>query len=303
MDTHTVLILGNGFDLDLGWETSYKAFYKKLKGRKSFRTDKDNLFQFVKKQLPVTWFDFERVLHEYTLYRAVKNNSDIDKDVQDYVFLKKNLIDFLKKASESNVNKDSYAYRILEAYVKAKKKRISDDFFPFRLFSFNYTPLLGVIKQIDENAKIPYIPVHGRIEDNSIIFGIHDDPKVPKPYRFLQKSMDANYKSSNVVTESMTAKNIIFFGLSLGYIDGEYFKNIFSKISNLSNPQMINKNLYFITKDPSSELSIKNNLLDMGINLQLLFNSSNVHFIYTDDKEKSKTEAVFNKLIERLTTK
>ena len=109
--------------------------------------------------------------------------------------------------------------------------------------------------------------------------------------------MDANYKSSNIVTESLKADHIVFFGLSLGYIDGVYFKNLFEQISNRTNPQMVNKHLFFITKDVQSEEDCKNNLLDMGINLQLLYNSNEVQFIYTDEKEEQKTDEVFSKLL------
>ena len=85
--------------------------------------------------------------------------------------------------------------------------------------------------------------------------------------------------------------------MSLGYIDGVYFKNLFEQISNLANPQMINKRVVFITKDTESEINIKSNLLDAKINLQLLFNSNRVDFIYTDDSQKNKTETIFEGLL------
>lgn len=109
--------------------------------------------------------------------------------------------------------------------------------------------------------------------------------------------MDENYKSSDVVTDSLQAKTIIFFGLSLGYIDGVYFKNLFEQISNFANPQMINKRIVFITLNTQSGNYIKNNLLDAGINLQLLYNSNRLDFIYTDKDQKYKTEAIFEGLL------
>jgi hypothetical protein len=60
---------------------------------------------------------------------------------------------------------------------------------------------------------------------------------------------------------------------------------------------MINKHVVFITKGTQSENSIKNNLLDAGINLQLLYNSNRIDFIYTDDAEKDLTENIFEKLL------
>ena len=305
MNIDTVIVLGNGFDLDLGWDTSYKSFYEKHDGWKSFRTSEDDLFQYVIKQVPGNWFDFERTLHEYALHRAEEpfrkdDKNKIKRDIQDYKDLKTQLIAFISDATKRPINKDSYAYRLLEAYVKAKMNKISDSFFPIRLYSYNYTPLLDVIHQIDNNTKVSYTPVHGRTFDQSIIFGVHDDPQVPKDYRPIQKSMDENYKSSDIVTASIQANTIIFFGLSLGYIDGVYFKNLFTQISNLSNTQMINKRIVFITLNSKSGNDIKNNLLDMGINLQLLYNSNRINFIYTDKPQKDKYQKVFEELINSL---
>ena len=302
MNTETVIVIGNGFDLDLGWDTSYKSFYEKHDGWKMHRRDEDDLFQYVIKQVPGNWFDFERTLHEYALHRAQhpfpKDNTDnIDRDIQDYNTFKTQLIDFISEGSKGPVKKDSHAYRLLAAYVEAKKNKTSNMFFPIKLFSYNYTPLLNVIHQIDSSVKVGYIPVHGMVEKRNIIFGFHDDLGIPKEYRPLQKSMDENYVSSDVVRESLQAKTIIFFGLSLGYIDGVYFKNLLEQISNLANPQMINKHIVFITLNRQSGNYIKNNLLDAGINLQLLYNSNRIDFIYTDNSQKENTETIFKELL------
>lgn len=301
MKTDTVIVLGNGFDLDLGWDTSYKSFYEKHNGWRMHQTDEDDLFQYVIKKVPGNWFDFERTLHEYCLHRAKEpfpkeDEYKIERDIQEYNTFKDQLARFISDEAKNPINKDSFAYRLLEAYVKAKMNRISDSFSPIRLFSYNYTPLLDVIHQIDNNAKVGYTPVHGRTVNQSIIFGFHDDPNIPKGYRSIQKSMDDNYKSSDIVTASLQANTIIFFGLSLGYIDGVYFKNLFTQISNLSNPQMINKRIVFITLNSKSGNDIKNNLLDMGINLQLLYNSNRIDFVYTDKVQKDKTKKVFEEL-------
>ena len=302
MNTETVIIIGNGFDLDLGWDTSYKSFYEKHDGWKMHRRDEDDLFQYVIKQVSGNWFDFERTLHEYALHRAQnpfpKDNTDkIDRDIQDYNTFKTQLMDFISESSKEPIKMDSHAYRLLEAYVEAKKNKTSDKFFPIKLFSYNYTPLLNVIRQIDSSVKVGYIPVHGMVEKRNIIFGFHDDLGIPKEYRPLQKSMDENYMSSDVVRESLQAKTIIFFGLSLGYIDGVYFKNLLEQISNLANPQMINKHIVFITLNRQSGNYIKNNLLDAGINLQLLYNSNRIDFIYTDNSQKENTETIFEGLL------
>ena len=300
----TIIVLGNGFDLDLGWDTSYKAFYEKHNGWKMHENGDDDLFQYVIKQVPGNWFDFERTLHEYALYRARspypnEDNYKIERDIQDYYTFKSQLGKFISEASKGPVKEDSHAYRLLKAYVSFNKRFNQHQ--PFlKLFSYNYTSLSNILLHIDSSVNAEYTPVHGTIKDDNIIFGFLDDHNIPKEYRPLQKSMDVNYKSSDIVTESLQAKTIIFFGLSLGYIDGVYFKNLFEQISNLANPQMINKRVVFITKDTQSGNNIKNNLLDAGINLQLLYNSNRVDFIYTDKAHKDRTEKIFDALLESI---
>lgn len=295
-----VIILGNGFDLDLGWKTSYQAFYDKNDGWEKFRTDEDDLFQYVIKKVPGNWFDFERTLYEYVQYRAKSPalKEIVQKDIQDYNnTFKSPLMRFISEAAKGPINNQSHAYRLLKAYVEIRGKRQNSILSSTKLFSFNYTPLLDVFHKIDSTVKATYTPVHGRTADESIIFGFHDAPDVPREYRFLQKSMDKNYKSSDLVTESLKADDIIFFGLSLGYIDGVYFKDLLEQLSNRKNPQMNNKHIFLITKDEESEENIKNNLLDMGINLQLLYNSNEVQFIYTNPKGENKTEEAFSRLL------
>ena len=120
MNIETVIVLGNGFDLDLGWDTSYKSFYEKHKGWQIHKTDEDDLLQYVIKQTPSNWYDFERTLHEYALHRAEKPYSQeetykIKRDIEDYENFKTQLMDFISEASKKSVEKDSHAHRLLEA--------------------------------------------------------------------------------------------------------------------------------------------------------------------------------------------
>ena len=107
-----VIVLGNGFDLDLGWDTSYKSFYDKHKGWGMHKTDEDDLFQYVIKQTPGNWFDFERTLHEYALHRAEKPYPENeaykhDRDIHDYNTFKEQLARFITEGSKLPVKEDS----------------------------------------------------------------------------------------------------------------------------------------------------------------------------------------------------
>ena len=87
----------------------------------------------------------------------------------------------------------------------------------------------------------------------------------------------------------------------MGYIDSIYFKKMFNSLSDGSiSPSLTNKEIIFITKDVETKKAIKNNLLDMGLQLQILFNMSNVDFIYTSDRDGKENLAKFESLLSKL---
>ena len=144
-----------------------------------------------------------------------------------------------------------------------------------------------------------YVPVHGTLEKNNIIFGIHDANQIMPEYRYLQKSMDDEYESHGIVSSLMDANLIVLFGLSMGFIDGVYFKDVLTQISNVDNANN-NKEIVFITKDNKTKRDIKNNLLDMGINTQVLFNTNKIEFILTSPENIGTNKEKFALLLSRL---
>lgn len=63
----TSLIIGNGFDLNLGMVTDYRSFFNKLNSDDFFVKHADNpLLQFIKaKGEKENWYDFEGIIQEY----------------------------------------------------------------------------------------------------------------------------------------------------------------------------------------------------------------------------------------------
>lgn len=63
----TTLIIGNGFDLNLGMVTDYRSFFKKLKADGFFTKHTNNpLLQFINaKGEKEKWYDFEGIIQEY----------------------------------------------------------------------------------------------------------------------------------------------------------------------------------------------------------------------------------------------
>ena len=282
-----IYVIGNGFDIDLGWRTSYKDFYDNHKGWEMHRQDKDDLFQYVIRHSGENWYDFERTIYDYCL-RKSKEDTPVElmeRDYQDYLNFKSQLERFVKERSSEPVNEHSKAYEILTSYMeKISHTNLPSDMMP-ELISFNYTPLKRIAKQINPKVELKYTPIHGTIDNNSCIFGFHDDIQIKGLYRDIQKSMDDNYNPGRIMPLLMDAKSITFFGLSMGYIDAVYFKEVLKTASQpggYKNRKIMD--IEFITRDKQSKKDIKKNLQDIGIDIQALSTNNKVTFTLTSDK-------------------
>lgn len=281
-----IYVIGNGFDIDLGWRTSYEDFYKnKLKGWEiHFRPGEDCLPVYLLNHAGENWYDLERTLYDYCLLKSkgVLDEDLMSKDYNDYLAIKGQLERFVKERSEVPVNDKSKAYEILKSYVeRSSHTDLPPDMRP-ELISFNYTPLSRVAKQINPKIDFKYTPIHGTIENNSCIFGFHNDNQIKGRYRDMQKSMDDNYNPGRITPLLMDAKSITFFGLSMGYIDAVYFRDVLKAASQPGDFRTRKTmDIEFITKDKDSKKDIKKNLQDIGIDFQALSTNNKVTFTLT----------------------
>lgn len=298
---NTVIALGNGFDIDLGWKTSYEEFYKVHDGWRMHKNEEDDLFQYVISHSKENWFDFERTIYDYVIRKSKTTEEDykIERDINDFRNFKGMLKSFILNRSSEAPKQSSFAFKLLKAYIESCKRSQMTSVQHTQLFSFNYTSLSGVARLIDPEMNFSYIPVHGTIEKDNIIFGVHDDDNISRQYRDVQKSMDNKYESHGIVSALMDANLIIFFGLSMGFIDSIYFKDVLNIASTVSNNKGLNKEIVFITRDAGTFKDIKNNLLDMGLNTQILFNTNSLKYIFTSPPEDEKIEN-YNKFYELL---
>ena len=286
-----IYVIGNGFDIDLGWRTSYKDFYdSKLNGwRVHFLSGEDCLPVYLLDHAGENWYDLERTIYDYCL---LKSKGDLDEDLmsrdyRDYESIKGQLERFVKERSSEPVNEKSKAYKVLKSYIEERSRfHLSYDMAP-ELISFNYTPLDKVAKQINPKVDLQYIPIHGTIEKNNCIFGFHDDNQIKGLYRDIQKSMDDNYDPGRIMPLLMDAKSITFFGLSMGYIDAVYFKDVLKAASQPGDfHTRKTMDIEFITKDKESKKDIKKNLQDIGIDFQALSTNNKVTFTLTSEAKR-----------------
>lgn len=276
----SVLIIGNGFDLDLGMHTSYRDFAKSKLWTfgSTLYTFSNGLGNYLDtKKDTENWFDLEQELANYAQSVSSDNLSNkqlLKYDNEDFNLLVNKLKEYLQ-SEQQDLQKNArecMAKSILSEFSKKGN---------YFIHTFNYTDvkyISEVLKlRLDKN-RIEY--VHGSLENNDIILGAGDNKELPEEYDWLYKTSNKNYSSNNLADSLANADEICIFGHSLGENDFKYFKPFFQRISQKIDLTYHNSmtdmrlKLTIYTKDEASEKGIKrqlrkltdNNLLDLYTN-------------------------------------
>lgn len=140
----TSLIIGNGFDLNLGMVTDYGSFFKKLSADGFFTKHTNNpLLQFIKaKGEKEKWYDFEGIIQEYAtrseqavnlkmidkllpiIDKALELDEESFKEIKDYKHLCGIVLEFdsvIEYTSKNNYLDFAADYDIREKCVYIKK--------------------------------------------------------------------------------------------------------------------------------------------------------------------------------------
>lgn len=208
-----VLIIGNGFDLNLGLKTSYKDFIDSEFFTRNLEDSSLPLFKHLEDVNKTNWIDIEKELVNYS-----KSEVETYAFLFEYKRLCEELKSYIKSIELNNVDKSSHAYRLLEN-IKGEQ---------FLILNFNYTDSVEVILnslgvpqyKIDEAI----IHVHGSVKQNDIIFGVDDDARINNEHSFLRKTSSSLYDGKRVMQALNDFECLSIFGHSLGESDHMYFK-------------------------------------------------------------------------------
>lgn len=262
----SVLIIGNGFDLDLGMHTSYRDFAKSKLwtfGSSSY-TFSNGLGNYLNtKKGAENWFDLEQELANYAQSVSSDNLSNeqlIRFDNEDFNLIVSKLKMYLQ-SEQQDLHKNARECKAKYILSEFSKK---ENYF---IHTFNYTDvkyISEVLKIRLNSTRIEY--VHGNLGDNNIILGAGDNKELPEEYDWLYKTSNKNYSSNNLADSLANADEICIFGHSLGENDFDYFKPFFKRISqdidltyhNPMTDRRIKVTIY--TKDEASEIAIKRQL-------------------------------------------
>lgn len=284
-----ILVLGNGFDLDLGLNTRFLDFAK------SSYWPFQNINYNPNAELPnylnkfkenERWFDLEFALRNYVI-RPRSNYPNKERGLSDKKYfdeLVASLNDYLLQEVTKPINTNSFAAQVLKAVVDNGK---------FKIYTFNYSPLNIFLPKIGCDTHITDVEyVHGSLTDKSIILGIDYKVDIIPGYEYMRKSYNAHYKSHPIYYDLKDAKEIIFFGLSFGSIDYSYFSQFFidQSVSNLVRKD--SKYIRIFTFNDDSRNDVLDNLREMN-EKNSMFGLNDLQIVCTQNHEDKKELNLF----------
>lgn len=274
-----VLILGNGFDLDLGLPTSYRDFVESLECE-ILASSQDNYLtkRLINNYRLQGWVDVEEELKAFAKEKNGKSGPDIYRFESEFIELVNQLRRYLMRVTENPEKINAYStsallLKVIEMYP-----------YDFEIFSFNYTNLNNIKKIIQLNKSLCYRHVHGSVDDNTLILGFEDDAESVDDYSFMIKTFNPDYSSHHLRQSLSQAKEVVFFGHSLGSTDYHYFEQFFKEKSKAGLKREDSVRVSFVTASNESHISILNQLRKMNdANTNLLFDQNDIEFYYTSD--------------------
>jgi hypothetical protein len=301
----TIMIMGNGFDVDLGLKSRYTDFLEGEEWKRvcniveekfSQKFQKISLLMHMLKASKDTsrWFDVENEIHKFIKTYPIRENemsgSFAGLTKEEFIMLKRAIYDYLARISKEYIlDKSKWAYVILQTLCDCKNN--------VNLFTFNYTNCCSLCKLPQLNCTY----IHGNLEDDDIVLGCEElqYEHLPRPFSFLIKS-NMITRPNNIIEELFDASEVIFYGHSFNAFDFSYFEEFFSRIT-----YPIDHSLYLtiVTRDQESELNVRNNLREQGISIQNLFKSNIITtFIHTEPNDRDKTKHLikWNNLLNRI---
>lgn len=288
------LILGNGFDLNLGLRTTYRQFAESEFWTIGNWAVQSGLAQTLEseKNENLNWFDLERILAKYAMPKQRVAWSPLDmlqKDKQCFYALQGSLGKYIAHAEEQKIQSTSLAARLLEIITRQ---------YPIdNIFSYNYTNLNTFTKQLNL-PHLRYKHVHGQCSDGSQILGISDEIQIRAGYDFLYKTCSPHYLSSNVRYALQRSSFVLFFGHSLGPQDYHYFAQFFKAQSRQDIREQDKKTIFIITYNEESRMDILKQLRRMNDGwVNLLYDCNDLRLFMTDvTPQEEIVWAVTNKL-------
>lgn len=305
--TELAIIIGNGFDLDIGLSSKYTDFIKE----KEWKELEESLKCFPKgyeshsliahlQRVAYSkehWFDIEMEILNFIQDHPECSEKEVREINSEFERLRNALKMYLSRISNGyKMDIKKYPYKFISKLVNCPKKIV--------VFNFNYTNPIDFLPPQDCSPLFirNQISVHGNLLEEDIVLGcnISRGQRVNKDLSFMYKCNMLN-KANHVARNLLEAKEIIFYGHSVNEMDFGYFREFFKAAS--ASPKPI-RHLTFITLNEKSERNIKDNISNQGISVTDLYNNLETFtFLHTeklykqDAKEVQKWDDMFRRIL------
>lgn len=285
----TVVILGNGFDKDLGIDLSFNAYCA-------------NQYCIAYKSDKKSWGNFENDIREKILEWEKENSEEMEKEINaEWTAFKKQFSYFFTHVvskAKNNINHSSYAYNMLQNFTDRSS-----------VYTFNYT---YPYEYVELDNKKYFIFVHGRYYRDSfydshltmsqspqMIVGI-DCRRIPSLVKEsphlspIIKRLNSHFVASDIEDNLLYAEEVVFFGFSMSITDADYFDKFFSAI--ISGEAKC-KTLFYITLNEANFDNLQSNIEKMGYEYQTINNLINIIPLYTEERFRTQSERTYNHIL------
>ncbi len=291
------IIIGNGFDIDLGLPSKYSQFiegdeWKKIVNTLVLSSNNDyrkhsliyHLYKEANNDTKKDWFNIEEEIKQFIHEHPKCSQDEVDDIKMEFDILQKALKEYLiRVSSKCKMDVGKFPYMFINKLATCMKKIV--------VFNFNYTNPINFLPTQDYSPRFlqNQISIHGNLDNSRIILGCtENDDCYNSSLSFMYKQNMLN-NTNNITQSLLDAKDVVFYGHSVNDMDFCYFKDFFNYVSTRNKN---NKNITIITLDENSERTIRDNIYNQGIVVSNLFDKPNsFEFIHTkklngQDKEE-----------------
>ena len=284
-----LLILGNGFDVDLGMKSRYSDFAKskvwqeKIENNALLQSRKGLLKALVNAKEKEAWFDIEKTMMDYIIKQEELHETygypSASTDREEYQVICSALKEYLSDESETfHINNNSVAERAFKDLMEVGLFH--------KIYTFNYTDINDVSDRLEVHSQPEVCHVHGSLEpDDDIILGVEGEQIIPEPYKFMYKTSSRYYRSTNLYDDLNSANEIVFFGHSINGMDFDYFRHFFKVQSDDEANGYRRKYVRIFTYDNDSANDIKYSLRENDILPNKLYSLNNFDVVLCKDIE------------------
>lgn len=251
----SVLIVGNGFDINLGLRTSYSDYLKS--DLFNNLCEINSLAKSLKfKNKIYNWIDVEKELYNlshgmfYLRGNILKPRVERQKSI---ISFESNYRQICESLREYLCEEDVAAIKNLDSKMAFKilKEALNNDSY---ILTFNYT---GTIERICEhwfrNIELNINHIHGSLSSQGFVFGVEDSAELSREHVFLYKSYNEKQNINGLTSIFENADSFTFFGYSLGETDHSYFRDFFKSQTKFG-CKVKNFTFYYYGKDAYDDL-------------------------------------------------